>query len=358
MAFCKLHHRQNSKGERVYYVEYRLPGRKNTKFTIGNVEARKAKEIADNIRALILQGIDPHEYAREQAKYSKEKPRLKLSELIEKYIQSCRITNQTRTIEIKESACKVFREFIGDPNIDQITIEKVEEWLTSLKLSKTSANMYLRAIKAMFNWGHKRNLVNTNPFDNINQYKVPDSDPEDYFTIEEISLILSELKKTNKPLWRLITIALETGGRISELLELTGEDIELENERILFRGSTTKTGQRRYVPIRAETAVLIKKWEKNPSGKIFTSWASRNGPTLAFRRLLKRLGLWETRNGTRSFHTLRHTYASHLLMSGINIYIVSKWMGHSSVKVTEKHYGHLIPDIVSVSLPWTINDAN
>ena len=45
-------------------------------------------------------------------------------------------------------------------------------------------------------------------------------------------------------------------------------------------------------------------------------------------------------------------------MTGINIFVVSRWLGHSSVKVTEKYYGHLIPDTVNVSLPWTINDAN
>ncbi|NQS99158.1 MAG: tyrosine-type recombinase/integrase [candidate division Zixibacteria bacterium] len=62
--------------------------------------------------------------------------------------------------------------------------------------------------------------------------------------------------------------------------------------------------------------------------------------------------IWKTNTGTRSFHTLRHTYASHLLMYGVNIFIVSRWMGHSSVRVTEKHYGHLIPETVAVELPW------
>ena len=72
-----------------------------------------------------------------------------------------------------------------------------------------------------------------------------------------------------------------------------------------------------------------------------------------FRIFLQKLNLWKTNSGTRSFHTLRHTYASHLLMSGVNIFIVSRWMGHSSVKVTEKNYGHLIPNSVEVKLPWS-----
>ena len=353
MAFAKLHHRQNSKDERIYYVEYRLPGRKNTKFTIGNVQARKAKEIADKVRALILQGIDPHEYAKEQAKYSKDKPRLKLSELIEAYMKYCSISNRPNTIEIKQIAFKKLHNFLGDCYVDTISPKSIESWITSLELSKTTININLRAIRSMFNWGFKREMFAKNPFLNsdIRQYNIPETDPEAYFTVEEVKLILKTLKAENENMWRMVYFALETGGRVTELLALTGDDIDFEKARVLFRGSTTKSGQRRYVPLLPEAIEEVKKWNIGSNKKIF-HWAHRSNPALNFRNLLKRLNLWNTNNGTRSFHTLRHTYASHLLMSGVNIFIVSRWLGHSSVKVTEKHYGHLIPDTTKYSLPW------
>ena len=353
MAFAKLHHRQNSKGERIYYVEYRLPGRKNTKFTIGNVEARKAKEIADNIRALIIQGIDPHEYAREQAKYSKEKPRLKLSELEDAYLKYCSITNQPTTLELKTEAFKNLRGFLGDCYVDIITPEQIESWMSSLKPSKTTINKKLRVIRAMFNWGFKRNMVKMNPFANsgIKQYSVPDSNPEDYYTLEEVKLILHTLQETDQTLWRLVYLALETGGRLSELLALTGGDIDTKNMRVLFKGPTTKTGQRRFVPIRPTIIDELKSWELEKDKKLF-SWKCAKSASRKFRFILQNLNLWGTGTNTRSFHTLRHTYASYLLIEGINIFTVSRWMGHSSVRVTEKHYGHLIPDTVEVKLPW------
>jgi len=360
MAFAKLKYRENSKGERVYYVEYRLQGRKNTKFTIGNVQPRKANEIGDQIRALVLQGIDPHEYVKEQAKYSKEKPRLKLSELIKAYLKSCELSNQPNTIIIKRNASRSLISHLGNINLDQITPELIEEWMTSQNVSKTSANINLRSIRSMFNWCAEREFIKDNPFNNgrIKQYKIPDSDPEDFFTEAEVGIILEEIKVSNEQLWNIILFALETGGRVSELLELNGDDIDLQNARVLFRGSTTKTGQKRYVPLRKEFVEILKEWNRQPEERVFSAWASRTGPSLAFRRVLRRLNLWETRKGTRSFHTLRHTYASHLLMSGINIYIVSKWLGHSSVTVTEKHYGHLIPDTVDIVLPWSISHTN
>ena len=353
MAFAKLHHRQNSKGDRIYYVEYRLPGRKNTKFTIGNVQARKAKEIADKIRALIVQGIDPHEYVREQAKYSKEKPRLKLSELIEAYMKYCSIDQRPKTIQIKKLAFKKFLNHCGNQYVDSISAEEVELWMANAEISRTSVNIYLRVITAMFNWGNKRGLFNKNPFANgkVKQFKVADSDPEQYFSFEEVKLILETFSKTNEVMWRLIFLALETGGRISELIALTGNDIDLENARVLFRGPTTKTGQRRHVPIRSKAVIEISKWNLELDKKVFF-WKHSTNPSHNFRKILKELNMWKTGLGTRSFHTLRHTYASHLLMAGVNIFVVSRWLGHSSVNVTEKHYGHLIPDTVEVELPW------
>ena len=353
MAFAKLHYRQNSKGERIYYVEYRLPGRKNTKFTIGNVQARKAKEIADKIRALILQGTDPHEYAREQAKYSKEKPRLKLSELEDAYLQYCSVMNQPNTIGLKKEAFKSLRSSLGDCYVDKITPEQIELWMSSSKPSKITINKKFRVIRALFNWGVKRNMINMNLFttSGIKQYSVPDSNPEGYFTLEEVKLILNVLKETDQILWRLVFLALETGGRLSELLALTGNDIDMKNMRVLFRGPTTKTGQRRFVPLRSSTVNEIKLWGLENEKRIF-QWQYGSNASKKFRGLLRELNLWKIQSGTRSFHTLRHTYASHMLIEGINIFTVSRWLGHSSVKVTEKHYGHLIPDTVEVKLPW------
>ena len=153
----------------------------------------------------------------------------------------------------------------------------------------------------------------------------------------------------NKFVWFL---ALETGGRISELLSLRKEDIDLKGARILFRGMSTKSGRNRYVPLRPEAVREIREWSVYPDGRMFR-WTDFKKPSKRFTQALKNLGLHETSSSKRTFHTLRHTYASHLLMNGYNIFVVSRWLGHSSVRVTEKHYGHLIPESVEVKLPYS-----
>ena len=65
-----------------------------------------------------------------------------------------------------------------------------------------------------------------------------------------------------------------------------------------------------------EAVNKIIQWELKQRQPVF-KWKQPTNPSLNFRKLLKKLNLWETSNGTRSFHTLRHTYASHLLTAGL-----------------------------------------
>ncbi len=200
----------------------------------------------------MIQGVDPHQYTEKQAMKAAEKPKFKLAEIIDIYLQHCSISNRPKTLEIKKYAFQIFKEYLGDCYFDSITQEMIEQWMTDINLSKTSVNMYLRAVRSMFNWAFEQEMIPKNPFGNgrIKQFKVPQSDPEGYFTVEEVAVILETVKKMDLELWRLVFLALETGGRISELLTLQGEDLDLEEGRILFRGKSTKSGKNRYVPFR------------------------------------------------------------------------------------------------------------
>lgn len=304
----------------------------------------------------MLQGVDPHEYVKEQAKYSKEKPRLKLSELEEAYLKHCAVTNKPKTMELKREAFRNLREFLNDSYVDKLVPEQIEDWMSKQDASKTTIDKKLRAINAMFNWGIAREIIDSTPFKNsaVRQYSVPDSNPEDYFTLEEVEFILQTLKKEDKVFWRLVYLALETGGRLTELLSLTAKDIELDNSRVFFKGESAKNLERRHVPIRSNAVEKISSWNLKNTESLF-SWKLANSVSRRFRNFLIRHDLRTRNNADRSFHTLCHTYASHLLMEGINIFVVSRWLGHSSVLVTEKHYGHVIPDRVEVLLPRDTN---
>ena len=197
MAYVNLYSRKSHKGFRVYFVRYYLPGQRNKRrqFTIGNVSSRRAKEITERIRSMVLQGVDPHEYAKQQAEKTNGKSRLKLTKLEEIYLQHSSISNRPKTIKVKQDAVKRLREFVGNCYVDTITQEMIENWMTSMKVSKTSVNIYFRSIRSMFNWAFEQDFIKVNPFANgrIKQFKTSDVDPDDYFTLEENHLILGEL---------------------------------------------------------------------------------------------------------------------------------------------------------------------
>lgn len=77
---------------------------------------------------------------------------------------------------------------------------------------------------------------------------------------------------------------------------------------------------------------------KKPEESVFGQ-ISHGNLSHGFRRACQKAGVKDFR-----FHDLRHTFASHLVMSGVNIFQVSKWLGHSSVTITEKYYAHFAPD--------------
>lgn len=355
MACAKLYSRKNGRGHRTYYVRYYLPGQRDFRrqFTIGNVSSKHAKEIAERIRAMIIQGVDPHEFAKQQAEKVTEKRQLKLDEVAQAYLQHCNIINSSKTLELKKYSYKSLQQYLGNYSIDKITREMIEKWMTSLKLAKTSSNMYFRSVRSMFNWAFDEELTSVNPFANgkIKPFKVPETDPNGYFSIEEIDPILEACRDYDWELWQLVFLALETGGRISELLSVKKKDIDLIGARMLFRGEFTKSGRNRYVPLRPKALQEIKKWKAKPNQRMFR-WEDHRKPSKLFTKILIKLGMQMTESGKRTFHSLRHTYASHLLMKGYNIFIVSRWLGHSSVSITEKHYGHLIPEMVQVDLPY------
>jgi site-specific recombinase XerD len=68
------------------------------------------------------------------------------------------------------------------------------------------------------------------------------------------------------------------------------------------------------------------------------------------RRYIDKAGLKKSYVG----HTLRHTFASHLVMEGIPIYTVSKLLGHTDVKTTER-YAHLSPEQIQVKIEYFLS---
>jgi integrase len=135
-----------------------------------------------------------------------------------------------------------------------------------------------------------------------------------------------------------VQIALDTGLRRGELLGLRWENLDVRNRMI--RVEKTKNGERRDVPMtdrvfdlfqgiprRLDTPYVFAGEDGRPQEYVKTAWGSA----------LRRAGI---ENFT--FHDLRHTFASYLVMGGVDIRTVQTLLGHKSIAMTMR-YAHLSP---------------
>ena len=159
-----------------------------------------------------------------------------------------------------------------------------------------------------------------------------------YLSKEECQNLVSNCQGNIKSI---VITALNTGCRKSEILNLQWDNIDLRNGFILLSQDMTKNSERKEIPINKtlrETFEGITRRLDIPhvffdtaTGKPFQDVKR------SFNTALRRAGIRDFH-----FHDLRHTFASHLIMSGIDITTVSRLLGHKTLTMTLR-YAHLAP---------------
>lgn len=227
---------------------------------------------------------------------------------------------------------------------------------------------YHSVISAVLRQAKKEMVV---PYNAATRASLPrkDSPEPNYFQPDEVKAILRALDE--EPLkWRaMVHLLIVTGCRRGEIVGLKWENIDLENQRIVidkallpalkgggFYEETTKTGNVRYLVLPSETVQLLKEHRKTQEHlkEIFgESWQETgyvftrdNGLPMNPCTLNGWLRNFSRRHGFSRInpHAFRHTAASVLIASGLDVVTVSKQLGHASVTTTEGIYSHLIEE--------------
>lgn len=179
-----------------------------------------------------------------------------------------------------------------------------------------------------------------------------------FLTDSEASLLLEKAPRHLRPV---IVCALHTGGRLSEILELRWEEVDLTSGLLFF--TRTKNGRVREIPLDATlTATLKERYKvRSLAGDarrfVFTRFGKRlRSVRTGFAAACKRGNLADV-----TFHTLRHTFASQLVMRGVDLRTVQELMGHKDLTMTQR-YAHLSPDhkrraITALDRPLPASDS-
>jgi integrase len=237
-----------------------------------------------------------------------------------------------------------FIGILGDMPLQQLTSKHVSDFKVRRMqmVSPSSVNVDLRALRAQFSVLLEWEWITRNPFEKVKLLRIPETDTP-FLNEEQIGVVVASIKKAE--LKHVVLFAYYTGCRLGEILHFRWADIDWNNARISVKNSasfTTKSRKNRMLPLHPELGQILQrmKGQHNDSDYIF---CARDGQVLRggsishqFKRILRKNNLPETLH----FHSLRHSFASVLVGKGTPIYQVSKLLGHSSVKVTER-YAHL-----------------
>jgi len=272
---------------------------------------------------------------------------LTLREFIEDhYGPYCREHNQSgAAILARLRAC--FEDDFYDRLLTDITTGLVESWRVKRQRAgrkSSTINRDTGALRAVLSravdWGH----VSVDPLHRLKPLKIDKQHIVRYLNPAEDKRLRKALKTAPDYLRAMVIVSLNTGLRRGELFTLKWSAIDLKRRQLSVVGSLSKTGQTRHIALNQHAIDALREWRDisgNADGLVFVSHATGgvfNNTKKSWAALLERAKIKNFR-----WHDLRHDFASKLVMSGADLYGVSKLLGHSSVETTQR-YAHLAPD--------------
>ena len=271
---------------------------------------------------------------------SEEVENIYLNKFLFEFLVHAELTRTEKTIKAYKNTFGLIQKQFGNIAIGSIINIDVRRYL-DYRVSKSSnyaARKDLINLKAVFKHAIEKNYIKVNPCSGIKQYKLPERQPL-YFTKTDYDKLLNVID--NKEFKGLVILAANTGMRQMELLNLTWKQINLETKNILLdnRNHITKSKK---IPINDNIYKMLLDRKAESTGDNLFSYEGRNKDVMISMKMksyILKAGL----NPKLHFHSLRHSFASWLVQSGVSIYLVSKLLGHSDIKTTEI-YSHLRQD--------------
>ena len=236
-------------------------------------------------------------------------------------------------------------ENIGSLDIERYKSKKIEAGLNAKTINNHLAILQ-KSIRTAVEWGLVQNVPT------VKMLKVPPR-KFDFLSLEESRLLSAAAKGVYRGM---IEVALGTGLRFGEIKALTWEDVDFTARELTVRQAfaqgvlgSTKSNKIRRIPMTDSVYETLNGLKKN-GGYVFSDM---DGKPLVqctcisnLQRICREAGLRKI-----GWHTLRHTFASHLAQSGANLMAVQSLLGHSDIRTTMRYAhinGKLLKDAIDV----------
>lgn len=218
------------------------------------------------------------------------------------------------------------RECAPTMQVAQVDERWVAQFVDNLRtrgISDNSISEYISLFRVYWRWCVKKGIGTGNPFEGV-QLRTHQAKRE-YLTAEE----LQKLANTPSKVRDIFLFSCFTGLRWSDVSQLTWGDVEQFRERVRIRYRQKKTGQFEYQDLSAQAVALL--GERGADEERIFSVGNLATANSHLKRWCKSAGI--TKHIT--FHCSRHTFATLLIAEGVDLFVVSKLLGHADIKTTQ-----------------------
>lgn len=259
------------------------------------------------------------------------------------------------TIEAYATDLKGYVEFIdvrGVKRIENVVMEDVLAYLTNLQkhnFSPLTIARHLSAIRMFHRFLVGENIITENPVEEINSPKLAKKLPV-ILDQAEIERLMDQPDISNPRGLRdraLLEFAYATGVRVSELLTIENNNILFDDQLVRVFG---KGAKERLIPIGEQAIYCVKEYQQRsrpllakverPSDVLFLNHFGRPLSRMGFWKILRKYAVHANISKHISPHSIRHSFASHLIEGGADLRAVQEMLGHENIATTQI-YTHL-----------------
>lgn len=315
----------------IWWMNFMFQGQRIRRST-GTTSRQLAGAILAKVKVQLIEG---------QYFDSRQERARTFGELMDRFEQEHLVKLASR--QICQVFVKHFRAFFGDRTLAEITPKVIVEYKSrryAAGVGPATINRELTCLGKAFSLAKREwEWCRENPVSRVSLEKGVTKRDRWLTEEEEIRLLAA------CPFWLrdLVIFALHTGMRLGEVLALTWNGVDLARSTVIvFR---SKNGERRTIPLNQTVMALLKEKSRVQHINTVLVFPSKTGTLLdanhlrrAFRVAISRAELQDFH-----FHDLRHTFATRLVQSGVDLYKVQRLLGHKTSVMTQR-YAHHCPE--------------
>jgi integrase len=311
----------------VWHMSFVYKGKRCRKST-GTEDKKLAQRILDKVKGQVAEG-----------KWFQKLPERSFQEMMQKFLNehaSKKASYRTFMGHVENMTA-----FFGNCSLFQITPRLINEYKNkrhSDGVKSATINRELATLKKAFNLALKEwEWIESNPVSRVSM-EPEDNKRDRWLTLHEEETLLKAC-----PYWlrEVVVFALNTGMRLSEILELSWEAVDFSRKTVTVFKSKNK--ERRTLPLNGSAIELLKSKAKVRLIKTNLVFYGPRGHNLLGKRNVS--WVFHTVAGRAEisdfrFHDLRHTFATRLIQAGVDLYKVQRLLGHKSPSMTQRYAHH------------------